>query len=79
MQFGQLIEYKKRNIFLQKPCGKWDKQKSFIGIKSEVQKHSYKIEQRGRVTENNVTLPVTDSTILIEILLSSYYLSFLKH
>ena len=23
MKFGQLIEYNKRNIFLQKLCGKW--------------------------------------------------------
>ena len=23
MKFGQLIEYKKRNIFLEKPCTKW--------------------------------------------------------
>ena len=25
MKRGQLIEYKKRNIFLQKLCGKWGK------------------------------------------------------
>ena len=25
MKFGQLIDYNKRNIFLQKLCGKWDR------------------------------------------------------
>ena len=28
MKFGQLIEYNKRNIFLQKLCRKWDKETS---------------------------------------------------
>ena len=28
MKFGQLIEYKKRNIFLQKLCAKWGKETS---------------------------------------------------
>ena len=28
MKFGQLIEYNKRNIFLQKLCGKWDRETS---------------------------------------------------
>ena len=28
MKFGQLIEYKKRNIFLQKLCGKWGRETS---------------------------------------------------
>ena len=28
MKFGQLIEYNKRNIFLQKLCGKWSKETS---------------------------------------------------
>ena len=26
MKFGQLIEYNKRNIFLQKLCGKWGRE-----------------------------------------------------
>ena len=26
MKFGQLIEYNKRNIFLQKLCRKWDRE-----------------------------------------------------
>ena len=44
MKFGELIEYNKRNVFLQKSCKKWDRenssrppfdfQKSFIGGKS---------------------------------------------
>ena len=29
MKFGQLIEYNKRNIFLQKLCRKWGKETSF--------------------------------------------------
>ena len=28
IKFGQLIEYNKRNIFLQKLCGKWSKETS---------------------------------------------------
>ena len=32
MKFGQLIEYNKRNIFLQKLCGKWDRETSFRPI-----------------------------------------------
>ena len=28
MKYGQLIEYNKRNIFLQKLCGKWDRETS---------------------------------------------------
>ena len=28
MKFGQLIEYNKRNIFLQKLCGKWGRETS---------------------------------------------------
>ena len=28
MRFGQLTEYNKRNIFLQKLCGKWGKETS---------------------------------------------------
>ena len=28
MKFGQLIEYNMRNIFLQRLCGKWDKETS---------------------------------------------------
>ena len=28
MKFGQLIEYSKRNIFLQKLCGKWGRETS---------------------------------------------------
>ena len=28
MKFGQLLEYNKRNIFLQKLCRKWDKETS---------------------------------------------------
>ena len=28
MKFGQLIEYNKVNIFLQKLCGKWDRKTS---------------------------------------------------
>ena len=28
MKFGQLIEHNKRNIFLQKLCGKWDRETS---------------------------------------------------
>ena len=38
MKFGQLIEYNKRNIFLQKLCGKWSRETSsrplFIFLKS---------------------------------------------
>ena len=30
MKFGQLIEYNKINIFLQKLCGKWGKETSLI-------------------------------------------------
>ena len=33
---------------------------------------SYKIELRNRVTQNDVTLRVTDSKVFIKILLSSY-------
>ena len=29
MKFGQLIEYNKRNIFLQNLCGKWGRETSF--------------------------------------------------
>ena len=29
MKFDQLIEYSKRNIFLQKLCGKWGRETSF--------------------------------------------------
>ena len=29
MKFGQSIEYKKRNIFLQKLCRKWGKETSY--------------------------------------------------
>ena len=29
MKFGQSIEYNKKNIFLQKPCRKWDKETGF--------------------------------------------------
>ena len=28
MEFGQLIEYNKRNSFLEKLCGKWDRETS---------------------------------------------------
>ena len=28
MKFDQLVEYNKRNIFLQKLCGKWDRETS---------------------------------------------------
>ena len=40
---------------------------------------SYKIELRNRVTQNDVTLPVTNSKIFTEILPSSYLLDFVKH
>ena len=30
MKFGQVIEYNKINIFLQKLCGKWGKETSLI-------------------------------------------------
>ena len=33
---------------------------------------SYQIELRNQITQNNVTLQVTNSNIFIEILLSSY-------
>ena len=29
MKFGQLLQYNKRNIFLQKLCGKWGRETSF--------------------------------------------------
>ena len=29
MKFSQLIEYSKRNVFLQKLCGKWGRETSF--------------------------------------------------
>ena len=32
MEFGQLIEYNKRNIFLQKLCRKWDKETNSIPL-----------------------------------------------
>ena len=40
---------------------------------------SYKIELRNRVTQNDVTLLVTNSKIFIEILLSSYELDCKKY
>ena len=40
---------------------------------------SYEIELRNRVTQNDVTLRVTDMKIFIEILLSSYLLDFMKY
>ena len=40
---------------------------------------SYKIELRNRVTQNDVTLRVTNPKIFIEILLSSYLLDFVKY
>ena len=42
MKFGQLVDYNKRNIFLQKSCGKWGREtgptpflKGFIWGKSK--------------------------------------------
>ena len=32
MKYGQLIEYNKENIFLQKIYGKWDKQTGFRSL-----------------------------------------------
>ena len=40
---------------------------------------SFEIELRNRVTQNDVTLRVTDSKIFIEILFSSYLLEFVKY
>ena len=30
MKFGQLVEYNKRNIFVQKPCTKWGRETESI-------------------------------------------------
>ena len=40
---------------------------------------SYEIELRNQVTQNDTTLPVTNSKIFIEIILSSYWLDFIKY
>ena len=40
---------------------------------------SYKIELRNRVTQNDVTGPITNLEIVIEIFLTSYSLDFVKH
>ena len=40
---------------------------------------SYKIELRNQVTQNDVTGPITNLEIVIEIFLTSYSLDFVKH
>ena len=46
MKFGQLIEYNKRNTFLQKLCGKWDRETSYRPF-SNFLKAYYKVTASG--------------------------------
>ena len=51
----------------------------FISERWDLEFSSYKIALQNRVKQNGVTLSFTNSNIFIEILLSSYYIDFMKY
>ena len=48
MKFGQLIEYPKRNISIQKSCSKWGKETSFRLFFFFKKKVLYEVKASGR-------------------------------